>query len=70
MEVSQKTENRTTSNSNPGYRSEENENTNSKRYMHPNVHSSIIYSSQDMKQSTMDDWIKKMWCIYTQWIII
>ena len=25
------------------------QNTNSKRYMHPNVHSSIIYNSQDME---------------------
>ena len=36
------------SNSTPEYISEENANTNSKRYMHPNVHSSIIYNSQDM----------------------
>ena len=28
--------------------SEVKESTNLKRYMHPNVHSSIIYSSQDM----------------------
>ena len=27
----------------------QNENTNSKRYMHPNVHRSIIYNSQDME---------------------
>ena len=26
-----------------------NKNTNSKRYMHPNVHSSIIYNSQDVE---------------------
>ena len=26
-----------------------NKNTNSKRYMHPNVHSSIIYNSQDIE---------------------
>ena len=26
-----------------------NKNTNSERYMHPNVHSSIIYNSQDME---------------------
>ena len=36
-------------NSTPGYLSEENENTNLKRYMHPNIHSSIIYNSQDME---------------------
>ena len=28
---------------------EKNENTNSKRYMHHNVHSSIIYNAQDME---------------------
>ena len=32
-----------------GYLSEENKNTNLKRYMHPNVHTSIIYSSKDME---------------------
>ena len=37
------------SNSTPGYISRENENTNLKRYMHPNVHSSIIYNSEDIK---------------------
>ena len=34
--------------------------------MHPNVHSIIIYNSQDMKQSkcpSTEDWIKKMWYI-------
>ena len=35
--------------STPGYISEENETVNSKRYMHPNVHSSIIYNSQDLE---------------------
>ena len=32
-----------------GYISEENENTNLKRYMHPKVHSSITYNSQDVE---------------------
>ena len=36
------------SNFSPEYIAEENKNTNLKRYMHLNVHSSIIYSSQDM----------------------
>ena len=48
---SSKFENRTTissSNSTPGYKAKENENTNLKRYTHFNVHSSIIYNSQDM----------------------
>ena len=45
MEVSQKTKSGTTiwpSNSTPGYVSEKNKNTNSKRYMHSIIHSSII----------------------------
>ena len=37
------------SNSTLRYISEENENTNLERYMHPSVHSSIIYSSQYMQ---------------------
>ena len=52
MEGSQNTKNKTTiwsSNSTPGYISEENENTDLKRYMHPNVHRGIIYKSQDME---------------------
>ena len=36
-------------NSSPGYSSEENENTDSKRYMHLSVHSIIIYNCQDME---------------------
>ena len=32
-----------------GYTSEKNKNTNLKRDMHPSVHSSIIYNSQDME---------------------
>ena len=36
------------SDSTPGYMSRKNKNTNSIRYMHPNVHSSTVYSSQDM----------------------
>ena len=36
--------------------------------MHSYVHRSIIYNSQDMKTTYMsikDEWIKKMWYIYT-----
>ena len=36
-------------NSTPGYISKENKNTNSKRYMHPNVHHSIIYKNKDVE---------------------
>ena len=52
MEAPQKIKNKTTiqfSDFTPGYLSKENENTNSKRYMHPYVHCSIIYNSQDME---------------------
>ena len=43
-------------------------NTNTKRYIHPNVQSSTIYISQDMEEtqvSTTDDWLKKIWYTYT-----
>ena len=49
MEVPQKTKNKTTilsSNATPGYIFKEHKNTNSKRYMHPNVHRGIIYNSK------------------------
>ena len=64
--MTQKIKNRTTiqySNSTPGYLYKENENTSSKRYMHPYVHSSIIYNSQDMEQTkcpSTEELIKKM----------
>ena len=50
MEVPYKSKHRTTispgtGNPTPGHRS--GENYNSKRYMHPSVHCSVIYSSQD-----------------------
>ena len=35
--------------STPGYMSERNGNTNSKRQTHPNVHSNIIYNCQNME---------------------
>ena len=49
MEVPQKTKNRTTSNSISEYMSGKDENTNLRRYMHPNIHSSTIYNSQHME---------------------
>ena len=52
------------SNSSPGHISRQN--CNLKRYMHSNVHSSIIYKCQDMRQPTRsqtDDWIK-VWYIH------
>ena len=57
------------SNSIPGYISKKNKNTNLKRYMLSNVHSWIIYNCQIWKQSkcpSMDEGIKKMWCIYNR----
>ena len=51
MEAPQKIKNRTTirsSNPSSGYLFERNEITISKRYLHPHVHCSIIYNSQDM----------------------
>ena len=54
MEVPQKPENRITiwpNNPTPGH--ELRENHNSKRYMHPNVHYSTIYNSQDMEATYM-----------------
>ena len=52
MEGPQKIKNQTTlwsSNPTSGYLSEENKNTNSKRYLHPHVHCSNIYNSQNME---------------------
>ena len=46
-EVSQNTKNTTAlcpSNPAPGHISEKNKSTNLKRYVHPNIHSSIIYN--------------------------
>ena len=46
------------SNSTSGYLSKEIENTNSERYMHPHVHCSVIYNSQDMETTkvSIDGW--------------
>ena len=54
MDFLQKIKTRTalwSSNSTSEYLSEENENTNLKRYMQPNSHHSIIDNSQDMETS-------------------
>ena len=44
-----------------------NENTNSKRYMHPHVYSCIIYSHQDRKTTWVfvDGWMDKEVVIHT-----
>ena len=54
--------------SNPTLRHISRENHNSKGCMHPDVHCSTIYNSQDMeapKCPSTEEWIKKMWYIYT-----
>ena len=54
MEVPEKTENRVTIDltiSILGHISGKHENTNTKRYTHPNFHHSTIYNSQDMEAS-------------------
>ena len=67
LEFPQKVKNRTTiwsSNSTSGNTSKGRENTMSKRYLHPHVQSSIIYSIQGMEKAKcplMDEWIKKLW---------
>ena len=68
IKVPQKTKNGTTirpSNFTPKYTPEENKNTNSKRDRHHNVQSNIIYNSQDMEATCVqqhmnkeDEWIK------------
>ena len=66
MKVPQKTENRTTvwsSNSTPGYVSEENENTNLQRYMTPMFTVELLTIAKIWKLpkcSSIDEWIKNM----------
>ena len=51
----------------PGYLSKENQNSNSKRYLHHHARCSIIYKIQDMetpKCPSVGEWVKKMWDIY------
>ena len=62
MEVPQKTKNRVTIwSSNPTLGHISTENSNSKRYMHPSVHSSTIYNSQhtEATQVSIDRWMDK-----------
>ena len=49
LQKEKKKKNGTTGSSAPRYISEENENTNLKRFIHPNVHGSITYNSRDME---------------------
>ena len=68
IEVSQKTKSRTSiwpSSSTPGYIAEQNKNTNSNVYLHPNVHSSVIYNCQDMEAAGVHQQMNKVWYIFT-----
>ena len=63
-----KTKNRITiwpNNPTPGHMPRENHN--SKRYIHPRIHCSTVYNSQDKqpKCPSAAEWIKKMWYIFT-----
>ena len=52
-----------------GYISTETQNTNSKEYTHPYVHSYIIYNSQDIEPTqcpSVDEWTQNC-AAYTQW---
>ena len=33
--------------------------------MYPNVHHSTVYNSHDMEATITDEWIRKLWYIYT-----
>ena len=50
-------------------------NTNSVRYIHPDIHCSIISNSQDMKitgvsiSGSIDEWIKKLW-LWLVWLSV
>ena len=59
-------------NSTHEYISKGNKNINSKRYTHPDVHSNIIYDSQDMEviEMSINRWMdRKDTYTYTQWNI-
>ena len=56
------------------YLKKKKENTNLKRYLHPSIHSSIIYNSQDVEATPVFlffqqvNGLKKGWvCVCTQW---
>ena len=56
------------SSSTSGNISEETQSTNSKEYIHPCVHCSVIYTIANVwkqpKFSSVDEWIKHLWYIY------
>ena len=67
-----KTKNRVTilsSNPIPGHISGKDESSNSKRYVHPSVIATLFTVAKTWKQLKClltDEWIKKMWYIYTK----
>ena len=69
MEISLKTGNRTAiwpSNTTSGHTHWGNQIW--KTHVHPNVHRSTVYNSQDIKATrcpSADEWIRKLWYIYT-----
>ena len=74
MKFPQKIKNRTAfwpSDPTSGNISEETQNTNCKEYMHPYVHCSIIYNSQDLEtaQVSISRWVDKKAVVhlFTQW---
>ena len=68
----EKTKNRVSiwsSNPTSGHISRKDRNSNLKRYMHPSVHRTLFTITRTWKQPkcpTTDDWLKKMWHIYTR----
>ena len=70
MKVLEKTKNRSSmwsSNATRGHRSRKDENSNLKRSMHPRVHSSALYSNQDMEANCMfiNRWMDKENVVHT-----
>ena len=56
------------SDSTSGSLPEENKNTNSKRYIIPMFIATLLSIAKIWKQHkrpSVDEWIKKMWCVYT-----
>jgi hypothetical protein len=73
MEISQKAKARTalwSSDTAPGHLPKEMLSKDTVEHLHTNVHHSTIHNSQAMETTqwpTIDEWIKKIWYIYTKW---
>ena len=73
IKVPQKIKNRTTiksSNFISGCLPEENKSINSKRYIHPYVHFSIIYNSQDIEGTQNSPILKELWLFFSNYLQI